>query len=46
MEELLFLNIEYTIPLNEAQCIIWAIQTDRGKKAARDWMLAHLARFN
>lgn len=46
MEELLFLNIEYTIPLNEAQCIIWAIQTDRGKNAACDWMLAHLARFN
>ena len=46
MEELLFLNIEYTVPLDEAQCIIWAIQTDRGKVAALDWMLAHLARFN
>lgn len=46
MEELLFLNIEYTLPLEDAQFIIWGIQTDRGKVAALDWMIAHLARFN
>ena len=46
MEELLFLNIEYTLPLEDAQCIIWAIQSDCGKNAAFDWMISHLARFN
>ena len=46
MEELLINNIEYTLHLEKAQCIIWAIQTDRGKVAALDWMRAHLARFN
>ena len=46
MEELLINNIEYTLPLEEAQCIIWAIQSDRGTDAALDWMFAHLARFN
>jgi hypothetical protein len=46
MEELLINNIEYTLPLEEAQCIIWAIQSDRGKDAAYDWMLGHFARFN
>lgn len=46
MEELLFLNIEYTIPLEDAQPIIWGIQNDRGKDAAIDWMNRYLARFN
>ena len=46
MEELLINNIEYTLPLEEAQCIVWAIHSDRGTDAADDWMMAHLARFN
>jgi len=46
MEELLINNIEYTLPLEEAQCIVWVIQSDRGKVAALDWMIAHSARFN
>ena len=46
MKELLFSNIEYTIPLEDAQCIIWGIQNDGGKDAAIDWMHGHLARFN
>lgn len=46
METLLINNIEYTLPLDKAQCIIWTIQSNRGKDAAMDWMYDHLARFN
>jgi len=46
MDELIFDIIEYTIPLEDAQSIIWAIQNDGGKDAALDWMHGHLARFN
>lgn len=46
MDELIFDIIEYTIPLEDAQSIIWGIQNDRGKDAAIDWMNRYLARFN
>ena len=46
VHELIFEIIEYTIPLEDAQSIIWAIQNDGGKDAALDWMHGHLARFN
>ena len=46
MEELLCEIIEYTIPLEDAQCIIWAIQEEGGEDVATEWKLNHLARFN
>lgn len=46
MDALLFEIIEYTIPLEDAQSIICAIQNDGGTDAAVDWMHGHLARFN
>lgn len=46
MDELIFELIEYTIPLEDAQPIIWGIQNDRGIAAAIDWMHGYLARFN
>jgi len=46
MEELLYEIIEYTIPLEDAQHIIWAIQEDGGKDAAIEWKRNYLARFN
>jgi hypothetical protein len=45
-EELTLLSLEYTIPLEDAQCVIWTIQDMYGKVAALDWMHEHLARFN
>tara|TARA_R110002020_G_scaffold122805_2_gene278680 strand:- start:2212 stop:2352 length:141 start_codon:yes stop_codon:yes gene_type:complete len=46
MEELLCEIIEYTIPLEDAQNIIWAIQEEGGEDAANEWKRNHLARFN
>ena len=46
MDALLFEIIEYTLPLEDAQSIIWTIQNDAGKDAAVNWMHGHLARFN
>ena len=45
-EELTLLSLEYTIPLEDAQCVIWTIQDMYGKETALDWMYEHLARFN
>ena len=46
MEELMFEAIEYTIPLEDAQAIIWAVQDHEGRDAGIDWMYRYLARFN
>ncbi len=46
MEALLFEIIEYTLPLEDAQSIIWSVQEHEGKDAAIEWMHGHLARFN
>jgi len=46
MEDLLISNIEYTIPLKDAQVIIWQVQREGGEKKAREWLQRYLARFN
>ena len=46
MEELMFETIEYTLPLEDAQAIIWCVQEHEGRDAGIDWMYKYLARFN
>ncbi len=46
MDDLLINNIEYTIPLEDAQVIIWQVQREGGEEKAREWMQEYLARFN
>ena len=46
MEDLLMDNIEYTIPLEDAQIIIWQVQREGGEEKAREWLQRYLARFN
>ena len=46
MEDLLIGNIEYTIPLEDAQVIIWQVQREGGEEKAREWLQGYLTRFN
>ena len=46
MDELLCEIIDYTIPLEDAQSIIWAIQEEEGEDVAIEWKYNYLARFN